>query len=52
MAPAPQCLPIPDGLTMIEAAALPETFFTVWDNLFTRGKLAAGLTVRITLPDE
>lgn len=42
LVPAPQCLPIPDGLTMIEAAALPETFFTVWDNLFTRGKLAAG----------
>lgn len=41
-APALQCLPVPRGLTMAEAAALPETFFTVWDNLFTRGRLAAG----------
>lgn len=47
VAPAPQCLPIPKGLSMIEAAAVPETFFTVWDNLFTRGKLAAGETVLI-----
>ena len=47
IAPAPQCLPIPKGLTMIEAAALPETFFTVWDNLFTRGGLSDGETVLI-----
>ena len=47
VAPAPQSLPIPKGLSMIEAAAVPETFFTVWDNLFTRGKLAAGETVLI-----
>ena len=47
LAPAPQCLPIPNGLTMIEAAALPETFFTVWDNLFTRGGLSEGETVLI-----
>lgn len=47
LAPAPQCLPVPKGLTMIEAAALPETFFTVWDNLFTRGGLSAGETVLI-----
>ncbi|MDA1327025.1 MAG: NAD(P)H-quinone oxidoreductase [Proteobacteria bacterium] len=47
LAPAPQCLPIPKGLTMIEAAALPETFFTVWDNLFTRGGLSDGETVLI-----
>src|SRR5262245_41221629 len=33
-APAPQCLPIPKGLSMIEAAALPETVFTVWANVF------------------
>ena len=45
--PAPQCLPVPDGLSMVEAAALPETFFTVWDNLFTRGKLAKGETALI-----
>src|SRR3569623_2622009 len=37
--PAAQCLPVPKGLSMIEAAALPETFFTVWNNLFVRGKL-------------
>jgi NADPH2:quinone reductase len=47
VAPAPQCLPVPEGLTMIEAAALPETFFTVWDNLFTRGGLTKGETVLI-----
>ncbi|PJB69503.1 MAG: NAD(P)H-quinone oxidoreductase [Alphaproteobacteria bacterium CG_4_9_14_3_um_filter_47_13] len=37
-----QCLPIPDNLTMTEAAALPETIFTVWNNLFKRGGLQAG----------
>lgn len=42
VAPAPQCLPVPKGLTMIEAAALPETLFTVWDNMFTRGRLKSG----------
>lgn len=47
LAPAPQCLPVPEGLTMIEAAALPETLFTVWDNLFTRGGLSKGETVLI-----
>jgi putative PIG3 family NAD(P)H quinone oxidoreductase len=36
-APAGQCLPVPDALTMIEAAAMPETLFTVWTNLFERG---------------
>ncbi|HEY3149063.1 MAG TPA: NAD(P)H-quinone oxidoreductase [Dongiaceae bacterium] len=41
-APAPQCLPIPGALTMVEAAALPETFFTVWTNVFERGRLKAG----------
>lgn len=40
--PASQCLPIPKGLTMIEAAALPETFFTVWSNVFDRGQLKSG----------
>ena len=43
-APIPQCLPIPDGLSPIEAACLPETFFTVWTNVFDRGRLAAGET--------
>ncbi len=38
-APAAQCLPIPAGLSMVEAASLPETFFTVWSNVFVRAKL-------------
>lgn len=42
LAPAPQCLPIPDGLDLVSAAALPEIFFTVWTNLFERGGLRAG----------
>ena len=41
-APAPQCLPIPRGLSTADAAAIPETFFTVWTNVFERGRLAAG----------
>ncbi len=41
-APAPQCLPIPNGLSVVEAAAIPETFFTVWTNVFERGGLKAG----------
>jgi len=40
--PAKQCLPIPKGLSMVEAAILPETFFTVWFNLFVQGGLKAG----------
>jgi putative PIG3 family NAD(P)H quinone oxidoreductase len=43
-APAPQCLPAPKGLSVIEAAAIPETFFTVWTNVFERGRLKAGET--------
>ncbi len=43
-APAPQCLPVPKGLSLLEAAALPETYFTVWTNVFERGRLAAGET--------
>lgn len=43
-APAPQCLPVPKDLTLCEAAALPETFFTVWTNVFDRGRLQAGET--------
>lgn len=41
-APAPQCLPIPKGLSAADAASLPETFFTVWSNVFDRARLAAG----------
>jgi len=42
LAPARQCLPIPSGLDLIEAAALPETFFTVWSNVFDRAGLKSG----------
>lgn len=42
VAPAPQVLPVPDGLDMVQAAAIPETFFTVWTNVFQRGRLRAG----------
>jgi putative PIG3 family NAD(P)H quinone oxidoreductase len=42
VAPAPQCLPVPASLSLIDAAALPETFFTVWSNVFDRGRLRAG----------
>ena len=46
-APAAQCLPIPGKLSMVEAAALPETFFTVWTNVFERGQLKAGETLLV-----
>jgi len=45
--PAAQCLPIPKGLSSIEAAILPETFFTVWSNVFDRGRLKAGETLLV-----
>lgn len=45
--PAVQCLPIPAGLSMIGAAALPEAFFTVWTNVFERGALEAGETLLV-----
>jgi len=41
-APAVQCLPIPRGMDFVAAAAMPEAFFTVWTNVFDRGKLRAG----------
>jgi len=41
-AQAGACLPIPEGLTLVEAASLPETFFTVWSNLFDRARLKSG----------
>jgi len=47
VAPVVQCLPVPKGLSMVEAAALPETFFTVWSNVFDRAGLLAGETVLI-----
>ncbi len=46
-APSPQCLPIPRGLTPVEAAGLPETFFTVWVNVFERAGLKAAETLLI-----
>jgi NADPH2:quinone reductase len=42
IAPAPQCLPIPANLDAVSAAAIPETFFTVWTNVFQRGALKPG----------
>jgi putative PIG3 family NAD(P)H quinone oxidoreductase len=47
VAPAGQCLPVPKGLSDIEAASLPETFFTVWSNVFDRGRLQAGETFMV-----
>ncbi|MFV0284595.1 MAG: NAD(P)H-quinone oxidoreductase [Castellaniella sp.] len=47
VAPAAQCLPMPAGLSMIEAAALPETYFTVWSNVFERGALTTGETLLV-----
>jgi len=47
VAPIGQCLPVPDGLSDVQAASLPETFFTVWSNLMDRGRLAAGETLLI-----
>src|SRR5690606_33604996 len=47
VAPAQQCLPIPKGLSDVEAAGLPETFFTVWSNVFDRGRLAPGETLLV-----
>jgi len=46
-APAPQCLPVPKGLDFVQAAALPETVFTVWTNVFERGRLSAGETLLV-----
>lgn len=46
-APVPQCLPIPRGLDTIKAAALPETFFTVWTNVFDRAHLKSGESILI-----
>jgi NADPH:quinone reductase len=46
-APLVQCLPIPAGLTAVQAASLPETFFTVWSNVFDRAALAQGETLLV-----
>jgi len=47
VAPVGQCLPVPGALTDVEAASLPETFFTVWSNVFDRGRLRAGETLLV-----
>ncbi|MDR6886943.1 MULTISPECIES: NAD(P)H-quinone oxidoreductase [Variovorax] len=47
VAPVAQCLPVPKGWSDIEAASLPETFFTVWSNVFDRGRLQKGETLLI-----
>jgi len=47
VAPVAQCLPVPKGLTDIEAASLPETFFTVWSNVFDRARLQPGERILI-----
>lgn len=46
-APGEQCLPVPGDLSMVEAASLPETFFTVWANVFDRARLSAGETLLV-----
>lgn len=46
-APAEQCLPIPKGLSALEAASLPETYFTVWTNVFDRAHLSPGETLLV-----
>jgi len=47
VAPIGQCLPVPTNLSDVEAASLPETFFTVWSNVFDRGRLQAGETLLV-----
>ena len=47
VAPVEQCLPVPAGWTDVEAASLPETFFTVWSNVFDRGGLQSGETLLV-----
>ena len=47
VAPAGQCLPLPKGLNMVQAASLPETFFTVWQNVFAIAALQAGETLLV-----
>jgi putative PIG3 family NAD(P)H quinone oxidoreductase len=47
VAPAVQCLPVPKGMDMATAAAIPETFFTVWTNVFERGRLQPGETILV-----
>jgi putative PIG3 family NAD(P)H quinone oxidoreductase len=46
-APAAYCLPVPRGLSLLEAASLPENYFTVWHNVFERGRLQQGKTLLV-----
>jgi putative PIG3 family NAD(P)H quinone oxidoreductase len=46
-APSPQCLPVPAGVDPVTAAAIPETYFTVWTNVFQRGKLSTGESILV-----
>ncbi|MEE1654072.1 NAD(P)H-quinone oxidoreductase [Brachymonas sp. G13] len=47
VAPVAQCLPVPTGLSLIEAASLPETFYTVWSNVYDRARLQPGETLLV-----
>jgi putative PIG3 family NAD(P)H quinone oxidoreductase len=47
VAPSPQCLPVPAGVDPVIAAAIPETYFTVWTNVFQRGKLSTGESILV-----
>jgi putative PIG3 family NAD(P)H quinone oxidoreductase len=47
VAPSPQCLPVPAGVDPVIAAAIPETYFTVWTNVFQRGKLGTGESILV-----
>lgn len=47
VAPAPQCLPLPRGMDVVTAGAIPETFFTVWTNVFQRGRLQQGESILV-----
>lgn len=47
VAPVETCLPVPEGFSFVQAAALPETYFTVWSNLFDRAGLSAGETLLV-----
>ncbi len=47
VAPEVQCLPVPEGMSLSDAASLPETYFTVWSNLFQRGQLKQGETLLV-----
>src|SRR4029078_6988733 len=47
VAPAPQCLPVPHGVDLVTASAIPETYFTVWTNVFEPGRRSAGESILV-----